>query len=78
MAATEQAASKTLEAVVAPGRSVVDATGKTRRQGETAQLDPKEVKRLRALGFLLAKGEAAEASAGPAVSVSDGPTVRLA
>ena len=75
----QQTASKLSEAVVAPGRTVVDAEGVTRKPGEVAQLAHVDVKRLRGLGFLLEKdADFIVGQAGPKVSASDGPTVRLA
>lgn len=73
------AASKTVEAAVAAGHSVVDVTGKVRMPGQTAQVDAADVKRLRELGFLAPKGEEVEATkAGPTVSAAAGPRVSLA
>ncbi len=72
-------AAKTVEAVVAAGRSVTDATGQLRMPGQTAQVDVADLKRLRSLGFLAPKGEEVlGARTGPHVTASAGPRVTLA
>lgn len=79
MTAPAPAAAKTVEVTVAAGRSVVDLSGKTRRQGEKALIDPSEVKHLRALGFLAQKGEEVSLPRpGPSVSADEGPRVTVA
>ncbi|MCP1376041.1 hypothetical protein [Dyella lutea] len=79
MSADPSTTSKTVEVVVAAGRSVVDADGALCRAGETAKVVHSELKRLRALGFIAEKGEKVDAGAsGPKLSASEGPTVRLA
>jgi hypothetical protein len=66
-----------VEAVVASGRTVVDATGASIKPGHKAKLHAGEVKRLRAQGFLLESDEElADAPPGPNIKASDGPTVR--
>ncbi len=67
-----------VDAVVAHGRTVVDVTGKHVGPGGTAKVPSKDLARLTDLGFI-ADGEAQEEPRdGPRVSVSEGPTVRLA
>jgi len=75
----EQKAGKTAEAVVAHGRSVMDADGMRVGPGGKIALPIAEVRHLRSIGFLLgAKEEFVAARPGPNLTVSDGPTVRLA
>lgn len=70
---------KLVEAIVAAGRTVVDATGAEVRGGKTATLSRADAKRLRGLGYLTDGTAAASAPpVGPHIAASDGPTVRLA
>jgi hypothetical protein len=79
MSAPSPGGTKTVEVTVAAGRSLVDASGKTRRQGEKAQIDPSEVKHLRALGFLAERGEEVSLpKPGLSISAEDGPRVTVA
>lgn len=76
---TEQKAGKTVEAVVAHGRSVTDPDGARVGPGGKVTLPAQEVRHLRKLGFLIGADEEFSASRpGPNVKASDGPTVRLA
>lgn len=77
--AVAAATSEFAEAVVAPGRTVVDASGVKRKPGETAHLLPGDVPRLRVLGFIVDAGDPGPGRVeGPTIRASDGPTVRLA
>ncbi len=72
-------ASEFAEAVVASGRTVVDASGVKRKPGETAHLLPADLPRLRALGYIVADDDiSAVRIEGPTIRAADGPTVRLA
>ncbi|MEA9997056.1 hypothetical protein QN382_23315 [Pseudomonas sp. 10B1] len=78
MAAPQAVKVETVDAVVAHGRTVIDVTGKRVGPGETAKVPSDEVQRLRELGFLSDGEVQEERREGPHISVSDGPTVRLA
>lgn len=72
-------ASEFSEAVVAPGRTVVDTSGVKHKPGETVRLLSDDVPRLRGLGFIVDAGDAAPIRVeGPTIRAADGPTVRLA
>jgi hypothetical protein len=75
----DQKAGKTIEAVVAHGRSVIDGAGVRVGPGGKVALPVGEVRQLRKLGFLLGADEDFIATRpGPNLKAADGPTVRLA
>ncbi|MDY7560214.1 hypothetical protein QN366_01590 [Pseudomonas sp. CCC3.2] len=78
MAAPQAGQGGTVDAVVAHGRTVVDVTGKHIAAGETAKVLSKDVERLKELGFLSDGVVQDVRREGPHISVTEGPTVRLA
>lgn len=79
MSAIQPASTKTVDAVVARGRTVLDATGEIIKAGETAKVTPEERKELQALGFLVdPRAERVPVQQGLKITSSDGPAVRLA
>lgn len=75
------AGASSVEALVAPGRTVVDETGKRVRPGSPVKVSRRDLKRLVELGFLVdpeSPVAAQPAGQGPGVIVTEGPTVRLA
>jgi hypothetical protein len=76
MSGTNTGASKTVEAVVARGRSLQGPKGETFKPGDTVVLDTAEAKRLRKLGFLASEDEVkAIRRPGPAIHGNEGPRV---
>lgn len=81
MAAPKEATSTELvEVVVARGCTVLDASGKPKKPGETAKIPKTDVASLRALGFIVdPNAKPIPVQQGPKLSASDGPGVtRLA
>jgi hypothetical protein len=67
-----------VSAVVARGRTVVDATGATCKAGESAKLDEADAKRLSRLGFLVRDDQPSVAIQGPKITAADGPSIQRA
>ncbi|VVP61710.1 hypothetical protein PS870_06420 [Pseudomonas fluorescens] len=63
---------------MAHGRTVVGINGKKVGPGETVKVPKDEVESLTTLGFLVDGDAVEKQQAGPHISVSAGPTVRLA
>lgn len=78
MAGATTAGASVVEAVVAAGRTVVGAKGKKFGPGDTVKLSAPEADTLTALGFLVDADAVVKKQTGPHISVSSGPTVRIA
>lgn len=78
--AAGSAAGALIEVLVAPGRTVVDETGAHVPAGEMAKIAKADLKRLQALGFIADGPPSAggDHRPGPRVTVTEGPTVRIA
>jgi hypothetical protein len=78
MAAPNTATASTVEAVVAAGRTVIGANGKKFGAGAKVKLSAAEAITLTDLGFLVDADAVVKKQTGPHISVSSGPTVRIA
>ena len=78
MAAPNTVTASTVEAVVAAGRTVIGANGKKFGAGAKVKLSAAEAVTLTELGFLVDADAVIKKQTGPHISVSGGPTVRIA
>jgi len=63
---------KLVSALVAPGRTVVDSSGKSVGPGRQAKILAEELERLCLLGFLVKSGESAVVRSGPVTLIEKG------
>ena len=78
MARASETEASVAEAVVAHGRTVMGVDGKRYGPGETVEVPEGEVETLTELGFLVDQNVIERKQTGPRISVSTGPTVRIA